>query len=75
MNQDEQEKLNRLLDRLPKGDYPLDQWLAEDETATYDALVAERRRRLIVSKTCRMTTGIWALTRLTPPSPPLPPAS
>ena len=56
MNQDEQEKLNRLLDRLPKGDYPLDQWLAEDETATYDALVAERRRRL----TLRRWAGVAA---------------
>jgi len=58
MNQDEQEKLNRLLDRLPKGDYPLDQWLAEDETATYDALVAERRRRLTLRRWAAVAAGI-----------------
>lgn len=58
MNQDEQEKLNRLLDRLPKSDYPLDQWLAEDETATYDALVAERRRRLTLRRWAAVAAGI-----------------
>jgi len=58
MNQDEQEKLNRLLDRLPKSDYPLDQWLAEDETATYDALVAERRRRLTLRRWAAVAASI-----------------
>ena len=58
MNQDEQEKLNRLLDRLPKSDYPLDQWLAADETATYDALVAERRRRLTLRRWAAVAAGI-----------------
>ena len=44
MNEEMENKLDRLLTELPKSKYDLDAWLAEDETAVFDRMVNERHR-------------------------------
>lgn len=45
MNEEMEKKLDRLLNELPKPQYDLDAWLAEDETAVFDRMVNERHHR------------------------------
>ena len=47
MNEDMEKKLDQLLAEMPKRDYDLDAWLAEDETATFDRIVSQQRHRVI----------------------------
>ena len=43
MNEDMEKKLDQLLAEMPKREYDLDAWLAEDETAEFDRIVSEQR--------------------------------
>lgn len=43
MNEDMEKKLDQLLADMPKREYDLDAWLAEDETAEFDRIVSEQR--------------------------------
>ena len=43
MNEDMEKKLDQLLADMPKRDYDLDAWLAEDETAEFDRIVSKQR--------------------------------
>lgn len=43
MNEDMEKKLDQLLADMPKREYDLDAWLAEDETAKFDRIVSEQR--------------------------------
>lgn len=43
MNEDMEKKLDQLLAEMPKREYDLDAWLAEDETAKFDRIVSEQR--------------------------------
>ena len=43
MNEDTEKKLDQLLAEMPKREYDLDAWLAEDETAEVDRIVSEQR--------------------------------
>ena len=43
MNEDIEKKLDQLLADMPKREYDLDAWLAEDETAEFDRIVSKRR--------------------------------
>jgi hypothetical protein len=43
MNEDMEKKLDQLLADIPKREYDLDAWLAEDETAEFDRIVSEQR--------------------------------
>ena len=47
MNEDMEKKLDQLLADMPKRDYDLDAWLAEDETAAFDCIVSQQRHRVI----------------------------
>ena len=42
MNEDMEKKLDQLLAEMPKREYDLDAWLAEDETAEFDRIVSEQ---------------------------------
>ena len=42
MNEDMEKKLDQLLADMPKREYDLDAWLAEDETAEFDRIVSEQ---------------------------------
>ena len=44
MNEDMEKKLDQLLADMPKRDYDLDAWLAEDETAAFDRIVSEQKK-------------------------------
>ena len=44
MNEDMEKKLDQLLADMPKREYDLDAWLAEDETATFDRIVSEQKK-------------------------------
>ena len=44
MNEDMEKKLDQLLADMPKREYDLDAWLAEDETAEFDRIVSEQKR-------------------------------
>ena len=43
MNEDMEKKLDQLLADMPKREYDLDAWLAEDETAKFDRIVSKQR--------------------------------
>lgn len=43
MNEDMEKKLDQLLAEMPKREYDLDAWLAEDETAEFNRIVSEQR--------------------------------
>ncbi len=43
MNEDMEKKLDQLLADMPKREYDLDAWLAEDETAEFDRIVSKQR--------------------------------
>ena len=43
MNEDTEKKLDQLLAEMPKREYDLDAWLAEDETAEFNRIVSEQR--------------------------------
>ena len=45
MNNDTEKKLDQLLADMPKTAYDLDGWLQEDETATFNRIVRQRRLR------------------------------
>ena len=44
MNINDEKKLDRLLAEMPKREYDLDAWLAEDETEAFDRMVHEQGR-------------------------------
>ena len=41
-----EKKLDQLLERLPSQQYDTDAWLIEDETAEFDRIVSQRRRKV-----------------------------
>ena len=45
MMEDMDKKLDQLLEQMPKPQYDLDGWMEEDETAEFDRIVSECRRR------------------------------
>ena len=45
MNIEDEKKLDRLLDNMPKPQYDLDAWLEEDETMAFDRIVSKQHRQ------------------------------
>ncbi len=68
MNNDTEKKLDQLLADMPKTAYDLDGWLQEDETATFNRIVRQRRlqaaRRWMTAAACliimiSLGTTLW----------------
>jgi hypothetical protein len=48
MNKDIERKLDQLLNDYPQPDYPLDEWLSEDETEEFDRIVRMQKRHKVM---------------------------
>ena len=44
MNQNMEQEFDKLLSSLAKKEYPLNKWMEEDETETFDRIVSKRKR-------------------------------